>query len=153
MKVPERNSIDGRIGNLDPRYLWRVLKQPVARQPASLYRDIDLADLRIERAQWDVLNRVLHPRTRKGLFQVVSMAVDRGTASVEDHQVGVQLGWVSVVGRVDIADIVGREVDLRQMKRRVYRVLDIDDISLIDSEAVDSERVRSLKRILPSFLP
>jgi hypothetical protein len=31
---------------------------------------------------------------------------------------------------VDVPDVIRREVELRQMERRVHRILDIDDISV-----------------------
>ena len=40
-----------------------------------------------------------------------------------------------------------------QMEWRVYRILNIDDISLVDSETVDLERVGGLERVLPTLLP
>src|ERR1700722_12205482 len=81
------------------------------------------------------------------------MPIDGRATGVEDHQVSVKAGRVNVVGRLDIADIVGREVKLRQVQRRVYRILNIDDISILDCETVDLERVGSLERILPTLLP
>ena len=62
------------------------------------------------------------------------------------------LGRVHVVGRVDIANVIGREVEFGQMEWRVYRILNIDDISLVDSETVDLERVGGLERVLPALL-
>src|SRR5262245_8462157 len=39
------------------------------------------------------------------------------------------------------------------MQRRVHRVLDIDDVALINGDAVDLEGISCFERFLPSFLP
>jgi hypothetical protein len=54
---------------------------------------------------------------------------------------------------VDIADVVGREVELPQVQWRVHLILNVNDISVIDNETVNLEWVSSLERVLPTFLP
>src|ERR1700674_2973449 len=78
MNVADTDPLDGRILDLDSGYLWRVFDQTVARHPPAAHRDIDLADLGIERAQRHVLDRELDARPRERLFKIVGMAVDRG---------------------------------------------------------------------------
>src|SRR5580658_4889071 len=153
MNVADVHSVDGGIVNIDPGYFRRVFEETMARQPASTHIDIDLANLGTERAQRHVRNCVLRAGARERLFEVVGVPVDSGPAGAEDYQVSVEPGWVSVFGRVNIADVVGREVEIRQMQWRVHCVLNVDDVAIIDSETVDLKRVGSFKRVLPSPLP
>ena len=92
MNVADANPVDGRIVDIDSGYFWRVFEEAVAGQPPTAHRDIDLANLGIERAQRHVRNRVLGARTRERLFKVVGMAVDSGPACAEDHQISVEPG-------------------------------------------------------------
>ena len=81
------------------------------------------------------------------------MAVDSCVSRIKDYQAGMKPGRVGIVGRVDVTDVISGEVQTRQMKRRVHRVLDGDDVAVIDGDAVDLERISGFERILPSFLP
>ena len=58
---------------------------------ASAHSDIDLADLRIECAQGNVLDGELRARAWKRLVEVIYMAVDGGSAATKDDQCRVQL--------------------------------------------------------------
>ena len=81
------------------------------------------------------------------------MAVDSGVAGIEDHEVSVKARRVVVFARVDIADVISVEIKIRQMQRRIHGVLNIDNVAVIDSEAVDLEWVRGFECVLPSLLP
>jgi hypothetical protein len=50
---------DGRVIDFDPGYLGRVFEQTLAGQAPSVHGDIDLANLRIERAERHVGDSVL----------------------------------------------------------------------------------------------
>ncbi len=153
VNIADGNPVDGGVVNLDPGYLGRVFEQAVARQPPSVHCEIDLANLRIERAYWNVLDRVLRAGAGEGLFEKVRVAVDSGAAGVEDHQGRVEAGRVGVVGRVNIADVIGDEVEIREVQRRIHLILDVHDVAVVNSETVDLDRIDSLERVLPSLLP
>src|SRR5216683_7332983 len=63
MNVADSNPLDGRVVDLDSGHLWRVFDQAAGGKPPTAHRDIDLANLGIERAQRHVLNRELGART------------------------------------------------------------------------------------------
>src|SRR6516225_9405204 len=81
------------------------------------------------------------------------MTVDSRTARLEDYQTSMKPGRIVVVGRVDVSDVISGETQTGQMEWRIHRVLNIDDVAIIDRDAVDFERVSGFERILPSFLP
>jgi hypothetical protein len=153
MNVADADRVDCGLLDIDPGYFWRVFEETVAGQPPAAHRDVDLANLGIERAQRHVRNRILRAGARERLFEEVGMPVDGGPAGAEDHQVSVKPGWVNVFGRVDVADVIGREVETRQVQWRIHPILNVNDISILDCETVNLERIGSLERVLPTPLP
>ena len=153
MNIADVDRVDDGVVDLDPGYLRRILEQSVARQVPAAHIDVDLPDLGIERAQRDVRDRVGRARAGERLFKEVCMAVDSGVASIEDHEVTVKARRVVVFSRVYVADVISGEIEIRQMQRRTHSVLNIDHVAVIDSEAVDLERVHSFECVLPSLLP
>src|SRR5262249_39409731 len=142
-----------RVIDLDPGHSGRVFEHTVAGQAPSVHSYIDLANPWIEGAERHVGDHVVRAGAGKWFLEKIGMTVDSRVSRLEDHQASMKPGGVVVVGRVDVSDVIRGEIQTGQMEWRIHRVLNIDDVAIIDRDAIDFERVSGFERILPSFLP
>src|ERR1700688_453698 len=77
----------------------------------------------------------------------VAMSVDSHLSPAENRRRGTERRRISSSGRVDIANIIGRQIDVHQVKRAAGILVDIADRSVRDLEAVYFERIDLLEAI------
>src|SRR5262245_16895102 len=58
-----------------------------------------------------------------------------------------------MVRLLDVANVVGHEVQMGQVQGMLLAAFNIDHVSVIDYEAIDLERISLLQSVLPSAIP
>src|SRR5215469_8043569 len=115
MNIADSDTRDARLVHLYPCDLGRVFEQTVAGQLTAIDSKINLADLRIERTQRHIRDRVLRAGSRERLFEKVGVAVDCGATVTKDHETRVKTRRISIVRCMDVANVVRGKVEICQM--------------------------------------
>src|SRR6266542_6643335 len=80
------------------------------------------------------------------------MSVHDSAARLEDDSLGVHRRRVDTVLGVDVADVVGAEGEVGNVKRPAGVFVDVDEVPVIDAQQVDLEGKDRESRLLPSVV-
>src|SRR5918996_4937943 len=82
----------------------------------------------------------------------VRIAVQRHFSLVENDSVHMNGGRVSSFFRLDVADILGNEVDVCESKRTEWTFILVSEIAVLNNKAVDPQRINRQQSVLPTFI-
>ena len=99
-----------------------------------------------------MLRRDVRPHAGVWLGEEIGVAVHLELGRVEHEGVEVQVGRICPVARPDVADVVGAEVDQREMEGRERSSRRVRDVTVRHPEQVDLEGVDVLHGFLPATL-
>src|ERR1700730_7506700 len=146
------NRIEGHVVNVDIGYFRRIFDQPVTGEGASRDDNVDMVAGSRHGIHGYIGKSVLGLDTGERLHQEVRSSLQRHFAAVEDQHAGAKPGWIGMVRLLDVTDVVRDDVQMGQVERFRFAGFHVNDITLIDYETVDLERIGILQRVLPSLL-